>query len=155
MFSRLWHPICLKAHLSQLLMHLDQSSYLSTMCMYTCGHWRNVSTRSTWKEQKELKSLSLSFFLLVVYTMRSWLMALVMFGGQKSLVYSIQEDLWIGSSGGGRTHDVISCVHRGRSYCFFRHYSHIILRCGGGLALKMHYFCPEQWEDSPPSGEAV
>lgn len=64
-------------------------------------------------------------------------MALVMFGGQKSLVCSIQEDLWIGrargtgSSGAGRTHDVISCGHRGHSYYFFRHYSWIALRCVG------------------------
>lgn len=91
------------------------------------------------KEQEAFKRKfgTFYFFLLLVYTMRSWLMASVMFRGQKSCVCSIQKDLWIGWTQGnlqlrsGRTRDVILCSQGGHGYYFFRHYSWIVLRCVG------------------------
>lgn len=114
------------------------------------------------KEQEAFKRKfgTFYFFLFLVYTMRSWLMASVMFRGQKSCVCSIQKDLWIGWTQGnlqlrsGRTCDVILCSQGGHGYYFFRHYSWIVLRCVGFffLASKTHLkdsFCPEQWKDPP------
>lgn len=46
--------------------------------VYTCRHWRNVLERAKGTSKR---SLPLSFFLILVHTMRPWLMALLMFGG--------------------------------------------------------------------------
>lgn len=103
--------------------------------------WRDVlplwgiCERAKGAKRKESLALSISFSSLCA--MRSWLMAFVMFRGQESSLCPIQEDLWIGWTQGnpqlrsGRTHDVILCGQGEHSYCFFRLYSWIVLRCVG------------------------